>query len=73
MRWYFNKKPRLEVVAENETGLNRKFLDTETGKVLTRGQVADNIKNYPVYHVMKRDGKRIIRSNPNRNENDNLG
>lgn len=67
-----NKKPRLEVVDESKTGLNRKFLDTETGKTLTRGQVADNIKDYPEYHIMKKDGKRIIRSNPNKSENDNL-
>lgn len=67
-----NKKPRLEVVDESKTGLNRKFLDTETGKILTRGQIADNINDYPDYHVMKKDGKRIIRSNPNKSENDNL-
>lgn len=67
-----NKKPRLEVVDESKTGLNRKFLDTETGKTLTRGQVADNISDYPDYHIMKKDGKRIIRSNPNKSENDNL-
>lgn len=67
-----NKKSRLKVVDESETGLNRKFLDTQTGITLTRGQVADNIKDYPDYHIMKRDGKRIIRSNPNKNESDNL-
>lgn len=67
-----NKKPRLEVVDESKTGLNRKFLDTKTGNILTRGQVADNIKDYDDYHVMIVDNKRIIRSNPNKNENDNL-
>ena len=67
-----NKKPRLEVVDESKTGLNRKFLDNKTGQTLTRGQVADNIKDYPDYHIMKKDGKRIIRSNPNKNETDNL-
>lgn len=67
-----NKKPRLEVVDESKTGLNRKFLDNKTGQTLTRGQVADNIKDYPDYHIMKKDGKRIIRSNPNKSETDNL-
>lgn len=66
------KKPRLEVVDESKTGLNRKFRDTNTGEILTRGQVADNIKDYDDYHVMKVDNKRIIRSNPNKNEDDNL-
>ncbi|GFN35811.1 hypothetical protein [Tepidimicrobium xylanilyticum] len=68
-----SKKPRLVVVDESETGLNRKFLDTKTGEILTRGQVADNINNYLDYHVMIKDGKRIIRSNPNNSKKDNLG
>ncbi len=66
------EKPRLKVVDESKTGLNRKFLDTHTGEILTRGKVADNIKDYSGYHVMRKDGKRIIRSNPNNNEADNL-
>ncbi len=67
-----SKKPRLKVIDESKTGLNRKFLDTKTGKILTRGQVANNIDDYPDYHIMKKDGKRIIRSNPNKNKKDNL-
>ncbi|WP_073196172.1 DUF3892 domain-containing protein [Caloranaerobacter azorensis] len=67
-----SKKPRLKVIDESKTGLNRKFLDTKTGKILTRGQVADNIDDYPDYHIMKKDGKRIIRSNPNKSKKDNL-
>lgn len=66
------KKPRLKVVEESPTGLNKKFLDTITGEILTRSQVVDNISNYPDYHVMKRDNKRIIRSNPDNNKNNNL-
>lgn len=67
------KNPRLEVVKESPTGLNQKFKDTQTGEILNRGQVADKIKEYPDYHVMHKDNKRIIRSNPNPNKNDNLG
>lgn len=67
-----NKKPRLKVIDESSTGLNRKFLDTKTGETYTRGEVADNIHKFPDYHVMKKDGKRIIRSNPNSNKSDNL-
>ncbi|SHH54837.1 hypothetical protein SAMN02745135_01163 [Caloranaerobacter azorensis DSM 13643] len=69
---FLSKKPRLKVIDESKTGLNRKFLDTKTGKILTRGQVADNIDDYPDYHIMKKDGKRIIRSNPNKSKKDNL-
>lgn len=65
-------KPRLEVIKESETGLNQKFRDTKTGETLTRGQVADRIKDYPDYHVMRSEGKRIIRSNPDRSKSNNL-
>ena len=67
-----SKKPRLEVVQESNTGLNQKFRDTQTGEILTRGKVADNIKKYPDYHIMNVDGKRIIRSNPDRSSSNNL-
>lgn len=66
------KKQRLKVVDESKTGLNRKFLDTETGKILNRGDVADNIDQYDGYHVMNLNNKRIIRSNPDKNKNNNL-
>lgn len=66
------ERRRLEVIQESKTGLNQKFKDTKTGKELTRGQVADNIKDYPDYHIMKTEGKRVIRSNPDRKTNNNL-
>lgn len=68
-----SKKPRLKVVQESKTGLNQKFLDTKTGQILNRGDVVKNIEKYPGYHVMKRDGKNIVRSNPDRSKNNNLG
>ena len=66
-------KNRLKVIDESSTGLNRKFKDTKTGKTLTRGQVADNINKYDNYHVAKVNGKRVIKSNPDGNKNNNLG
>ncbi|KLU55478.1 hypothetical protein EL84_25895 [Paenibacillus sp. VT-400] len=67
-----SNRPRLEVIKESETGLNQKFRDNKTGETLTRGQVADRIKDYPDYHVMRSDGRRIIRSNPDSSRNNNL-
>lgn len=67
-----SKKPRLEVARENKTGLNTHFKDNRTGETLTRGQVADQINQFDGYHVMNKDGKRIIRSNPDRSTNNNL-
>lgn len=67
------KQPRLEVVEESTSGLNKKFKDTKTGEILTRGQVADRINQYDDYHIMHKDGKRIIRSNPDSSEDNNLG
>ncbi|MNJ04584.1 hypothetical protein D3C73_1654170 [compost metagenome] len=66
------KRPRLEVVQERKTGLNEKFKDTKTGEILTRGQVAKDIDKYPDYHVMKLNGKNVIRSNPDKSERNNL-
>lgn len=67
-----SKRPKLTVTRESKTGLNTHFRN-DSGKILTRGQIADNIKNYPDYHVMNKDGKRIIRSNPDKSKNNNLG
>jgi hypothetical protein len=69
------KKPRLEVTSESPTGLNKRFLDTQTGKELTRGQLADAIERgeYPGYHVMvDLENRRIPRSNPDRSKANNL-
>lgn len=65
------KKTKLTVTKQTKTGLNTHFR-TNTGKIMTRGQVADNIKKFPGYHVMKKGKKRIIRSNPDNNTGNNL-
>lgn len=67
------KNPKLKVIEESDTGLNKKFVNTATGEVMTRGQVADRIDEFPNYHVMNINRKRVIRSNPNGRECDNLG
>lgn len=66
------KNKRLKVIDESETGLNKKFLDLQTGSTVTRGYVADHINEYEGYHVMRKDNKRIIRSNPDKSKNNNL-
>lgn len=67
-----SKKQRLSVHKESKTGLNTHF-KTDKGKVMTRGEVADSIKSFPDHHIMKKDGKRIIRSNPDNKKGNNLG
>lgn len=67
-----SKKPKLTVFKESDTGLNTHF-KTDKGKIMTRGEVADNIKKFPDHHIMKKDGKRIIRSNPDNKKGNNLG
>ncbi|OEF98379.1 DUF3892 domain-containing protein [Desulfuribacillus alkaliarsenatis] len=67
------EEPRLKVVEESETGMNEKFLDTVTGEVLTRDQVAENIDKYQDYQVVTRNGKKVIRSQPDFNPDNNLG
>ena len=71
--------PKLKVVSESPTGLNKEFQYTPSGEVLTRGQVADRIEQgeIPGYHVMHKDvnGRtlRIPRSNPDSSNKNNLG
>ena len=69
------KQPRLQVTKESPSGLNIRFKDMGTGKVMPRGEVVKRIKQgeYPGYHVMKRGGMNIPRSNPNHTKDDNLG
>jgi len=67
---------KVVVTDESPSGLNRRFLDTNTGDSMTRGQFASAIQrgDFPDYHVrVLDDGRRIPASNPNRSENDNLG
>lgn len=63
---------KLEVINEEKSGRNKQFRNTETGEILSVQQVAENIQDYPGYHVVKRDGKLFVRSNPDGNKNNNL-
>lgn len=69
------KKPRVSVIEESDTGRNKKFIDNKTGKTMTRAQFANEIDNekYKDYHVRKVNNLRTPVSNPNTDEDDNLG
>lgn len=63
---------KLQVIEEGEGGRNKKFKDTETGQILSVEEIANNIDNYPGYHVVHRDGQVFLRSNPDGNKDNNL-
>ena len=67
-------RKKITVTRETETGLNTHFHVPGHGE-LTRGQLADRVEQgrEPGYHVRRVDGRRIIASNPNGSEADNLG
>lgn len=66
---------KIKVTSETESGLNQTFFDPVTNQTMTRGEFVREIKNgnYPDYHVMKRNGQNIPRSNPDVKESNNLG
>jgi len=63
---------KLQVIEEGEGGRNLRFQNPETGEVLSAEEIANNIENYPGYHVVHRDGQMFIRSNPDGDRNNNL-
>jgi len=67
-----NKK--ITVIRETPTGLNTHF-DVPSQGVVTRGRLADQIERgqHPDYHVRRVDGRRIIASNPDSSDKNNLG
>lgn len=70
-----NNKPRLTVVEESKSGMNRKFRDNRSGKILTRIEVAKKIDNGNLsgyHHYRDEKGQLVIRSNPNGVASDNL-
>ena len=66
---------RVKVTKESDTGMNRQFVDTQTGKTMTRAQFVKQIKqgNYPSYHVREINGVNVPVSNPDKSEGNNLG
>ena len=65
---------RITVTRETRKGLNTHFNVPGQGEV-TRGQLANQVEAglHPDYHVRRVEGRRIIASNPNGSERDNLG
>jgi Protein of unknown function (DUF3892) len=66
---------RIKVTNESDSGRNRVFKDTRTGKEMTREQLVKQIEQgtYPNYHVREVNGIKTPVSNPDQSENNNLG
>ncbi len=67
-------RKNIRVTRETETGLNTHFSVPGRGEV-TRGQLATEVEAglHPGYHVRRVEGRRIIASDPDGSENNNLG
>ena len=67
------KQVKVKVIKESRTGKNTHF--DVGGKPKTRGQFADEIEKgkHPDYHIVRINGERIPRSNPDGNTDNNLG
>lgn len=67
-------RKKITVTRENDTGLNTHFRVPGQGEI-TRGRLADQVEagRHDGYHVRRVEGRRIIASNPNGSESDNLG
>lgn len=70
-----DKKPRIKVVQENSSGRNTKFMDTKTGKEMTRSEFVRQIEqgSYDDFHVRVINGVKTPASNPDKNSKNNLG
>lgn len=66
---------RLEVLEQSKSGMNKKFLDSVTRKLLNRTQVVEGIDNgtYPNYEHYRMNGKLIIRRKRDGKNSTNLG
>lgn len=67
-------RKKITVTRETETGLNTHFNVPGRGE-MTRGRLASEVEagQHDGYHVRRVDGRRIVASNPNGSESDNLG
>ena len=68
-------KHRVNAIAENETGRNIRFQDSNTGETMTRAQFVRQIENgkYGNYHVRVINGVKTPASNPDKSSRNNLG
>ena len=67
----------LKAVQQTETGLNTQFVNTNSGRTISREQAITQIQNgnpiYGGYHIVERsNGVKFIRSNPDSKECNNL-
>ena len=69
------RKPRLGVTREAESGRNLGFVNNRTGEQITRAQFVKKIEQgaYDDYYVRKVNGVETPATNPDKNENANLG
>ena len=67
-------KKNITVTRESRTGLNTHFSVPGQGEV-TRGRLATQVErgDHPGYHVRRLDGQRIVASNPDGRQDNNLG
>ena len=68
-------KKIISVLNESETGRNERFRDNTSGKEMTRSQFVKEIEkgNYEDYHIRVINNIKTPVSNPDKNENNNLG
>ncbi|MBW3242480.1 hypothetical protein KUV57_07200 [Epibacterium sp. DP7N7-1] len=67
-------RKKITVTRETDSGLNTHFNVPGQGEI-TRGRLADQIERgqHDGYHVRRVHGRRIIASNPDESEGNNLG
>lgn len=68
------KKRNVKVIKENDTGRNKKFKDSDTGRYMDRAQFVKAIENgtYSNYHVRNVNGVKTPASNPDGTKKNNL-
>ena len=65
---------RVKVTQESDTGRNQRFLDTKTGREMSRARFVKAIESgeYDDYHVRKINGIKTPVSNPDETTSNNL-
>ena len=66
---------RVRVTQEDDSGRNKRFKDTRTGREMTRAQFIGRIEQgeYDAYHVRNVGGVKTPASNPDGKKGNNLG
>lgn len=69
-------KKLLKVKTESSTGLNTSFINQNTGRTITRQQAIEQISkgnpSYNGYHVVSGCNGDYVRSNPDKNQKNNI-